>query len=80
MQDRCAGRASARSVRAMDSDVSGSSNPGPDEGQPHPAGRGTEDPGPDGSVPERGSGNPGPEEPGEDDAPAQGSENPGPEE
>lgn len=63
----------------MDSDVTGSSNPGPEEGEREPLGHGTDDPGEGGTVPGRGSGNPGPAEPGQDDEPEEGSENPGPE-
>lgn len=58
----------------MDSDVSGSSNPGPAEGDDLPPGQGTENPGSGGVEPERGSENPGPS----DEAPASGSGNPGP--
>jgi len=64
----------------MDSDVRGSSNPGPEEGEPHELGHGTDDPAEGGRIPGRGSGNPGPAEADEADEPAQGSENPGPEE
>ena len=64
----------------MDSDVRGSSNPGPEEGEPTPPGQGTDDPGPDGELSGRGSSNPGPAEPDEVEEPGQGSENPGPEE
>lgn len=60
----------------MDSDVFGSSNPGPPEGDDLPPDRGTENPGPGGDEPEEGSANPGPS----DGVPARGSENPGPEE
>jgi hypothetical protein len=63
----------------MDSDVLGSSNPGPEEGEPQQRGHGTEDPGPGGDVPEQGSSNPGPNE-GGDRSPGRGSEDPGPEE
>jgi hypothetical protein len=69
----------------MDSDVAGSSNPGPEEGEArHRAGRdpehGTEDPGPDGVVPGEGSSNPGPAEGQRPKGGGLGSENPGPEE
>jgi hypothetical protein len=64
----------------MDSDVTGSSNPGPEEGERHPLGHGTDDPAAGGVVPGHGSGNPGPAEPREADEPEEGSENPGPEE
>lgn len=64
----------------MDSDVAGSSNPGPDEGGRPPVGQGTEDPGPGGRIPGEGSSNPGPAEPKEKDEPTRGSQNPGPEE
>jgi len=63
----------------MDSDVLGSSNPGPEEGEPKQHSEGTEDPGPDGVVPGQGSSNPGPNE-GGDRRPGRGSEDPGPEE
>ncbi|GAA2750690.1 hypothetical protein [Amnibacterium kyonggiense] len=64
----------------MDSDVTGSSNPGPEEGEHEPHRQGTEDPGPGGTTPGQGSGNPGPAEPEEADEPRTGSENPGPRE
>jgi hypothetical protein len=64
----------------MDSDVAGSSNPGPDEGGRSPIGHGTDDPAAGGRVPGEGSSNPGPAEPEEKDEPRHGSENPGPEE
>ena len=60
----------------MDSDVSGSSNPGPPEGFDGPPAEGTENPGSGGVDPERGSENPGPS----DEVPARGSGTPGPEE
>ena len=63
----------------MDSDVSGSSNPGPDEGEPRDPERGTQDPGPGGEVPGKGSSNPGPDEGGVR-RPGHGSGDPGPEE
>jgi hypothetical protein len=66
----------------MDSDVTGSANPGPEEGEPRSGERGSEDPGPGGRPPGVGSSNPGPAE-GDDRAGERarpGSENPGPEE
>ena len=63
----------------MDRDVSGSSNPGPNEGDSHEPEEGTQDPGPGGVVPGQGSSNPGPDE-GGDRRPGRGSEDPGPEE
>ena len=63
----------------MDSDVTGSSNPGPDEGEPRKRGHGTEDPAEGGVVPGQGSSNPGPSE-GGDRRPGHGSSDPGPEE
>ena len=60
----------------MDSDVAGSGNPGPPEGDDLPPGEGTQNPGPGGDRPEEGSTNPGPS----DEIPAGGSGNPGPEE
>ena len=63
----------------MDSDVIGSSNPGPDEGDPHTRGHGTNDPAEGGAEPGQGSSNPGPDE-GGDRRPGRGSEDPGPEE
>ena len=68
----------------MDSDVAGSSNPGPDEGD-RPPGRGSENPGAPGTDPGEGSSNPGPAEDGgrtrEHDRGVHegGSGNPGPE-
>lgn len=63
----------------MDSDVAGSSNPGPDTGPDLTPKHGTQDPGPGGDIPGKGSTNPGPAEP--DDAQTEtGSGNPGPEE
>lgn len=64
----------------MDSDVSGSSNPGPDEGPDATPRQGTEDPGPGGDVPGKGSSNPGPSEQPDDEQRGRGSGNPGPEE
>jgi hypothetical protein len=63
----------------MDSDVTGSSNPGPEEGEPRTPKHGTDDPGEGGVVPGQGSSNPGPNE-GGDRRPGRGSEDPGPEE
>jgi hypothetical protein len=64
----------------MDSDVSGSANPGPEEGDGPSSGQGTEDPGPDGIIPGKGSSNPGPAEADDDALRDRGSGNPGPEE
>ena len=64
----------------MDSDVAGSSNPGPEEGTRSPRVQGTEDPGPNGTIPGEGSSNPGPAEPEKKHEPRHGSDNPGPEE
>jgi hypothetical protein len=69
----------ARSVRAMDSDVSGSSNPGPDEGDSGAPEHGTNDPAEGGVEPGEGSSNPGPS--GNDRSrPGHGSGKPGPKE
>ena len=57
----------------MDSDVAGSGNPGPPEGDDLPPGHGTENPGAGGDDPGEGSSNPGPS----DEAPGRGSGNPG---
>ncbi|WP_375388032.1 hypothetical protein [uncultured Amnibacterium sp.] len=64
----------------MDSDVSGSANPGPEEGPEDTSKQGTEDPGPDGIIPGAGSSNPGPSEGADDAQRGRGSSNPGPEE
>jgi len=64
----------------MDSGVTGSSNPGPEEGPDRTPEHGTEDPGPDGVVPGKGSSNPGPAEEADDAQRGGGSGNPGPEE
>jgi hypothetical protein len=63
----------------MDSDVTGSGNPGPEEGGARHHGHGTNDPGEGGVEPGQGSSNPGPDE-GGDRSPGRGSEDPGPEE
>jgi hypothetical protein len=63
----------------MDSDVSGSSNPGPDEGEPRDPERGSNDPAAGGTEPGQGSSNPGPSE-GGDRRHESGSGDPGPEE
>jgi hypothetical protein len=63
----------------MDSDVTGSGNPGPEEGEAPQHRQGTEDPGEGGKAPGQGSSNPGPDE-GGDRRPGRGSGDPGPEE
>jgi hypothetical protein len=64
----------------MDSDVRGGSNPGPEEGDGPSFGQGTDDPGPDGIIPGKGSSNPGPAEESDDEQRGTGSDDPGPEE